>query len=64
MCQNTKTSKGLTKILTLYPGCADEQTSPILKIHKIQHFATICEKPRIEISRFYEQNHFITNAYD
>ena len=34
-----------------------------MKMHKIQHFVTICEKPRFEISNFHEQNHFITNAY-
>ena len=36
----------------------------IFKIHKIQHFVTICEASFFEISNFHEQNHFRTNAYD
>ena len=38
--------------------------NPIFKIHKIQHFVTICEKSLLEISSFYEQNHFITKAFE
>ena len=38
--------------------------TPIKKIHKIQHFVTICQKSLTEISNFHEQNHFITIAYN
>ena len=38
--------------------------TPIFKIHKIQHFVTICENLNFEISIFHEQNHFIIIAYD
>ena len=38
--------------------------TPIFKIHKIQHFITIWQKPLSEISYFHEQNLFITKAYD
>ena len=38
--------------------------TPIFKIHKIQHFVTVCRKSLPEISNFHEQNHFITKAYD
>ena len=38
--------------------------TPIFKIHKVQHFVTICQKSLTEISNFHEQNHFITKAYD
>ena len=34
---------------------------PIYKIHKLQHFVTICETSLFEISNFHEQNHFITD---
>ena len=34
--------------------------TPIFKIHKIQHFVTICQKSLSEISHFLEQNHLIT----
>ena len=38
--------------------------TPIFKIHKIQHFVTICQRSLSEISNFHKQNHFITKAYD
>ena len=38
--------------------------TPIFKIHKTQHFDTICETLLFEIASFHEQNHFITEAYD
>ena len=38
--------------------------TPIFKIHKIQHFVTICENTLFELSNIHEQNHFITKAYD
>ena len=34
----------------------------IFKIHKIEHFVTICENSLFEIANFQEQNHFITKA--
>ena len=36
--------------------------TPIFKIHKIQHFITICQKSLSEISCFHEQNLFITQV--
>ena len=38
--------------------------TPIIKIHKFQHFVTFCEKSIFEIPNVHEQNHFITKAYD
>ena len=61
ICQSTLPLKGLKEFLALYPGCAD---TPIFKIHKIQHFVTICENFIFKISIFHEQNHFVTMAYD
>ena len=37
-------------------------SSPIFKIHKIQHFVTICDESLFEISTLREQNHFIAEA--
>ena len=39
-------------------------STPIFKIHKIQHFDTIRETSLFEIANFHEQNHFITKVYD
>ena len=36
----------------------------IFKIHKIQHFLTICEKLVFEISRLRELNHLVTETND
>ena len=64
MCQFAQTLNGLTKLLTLHPGRADEHRHPIFKIHKIEHSETIRETSLFEIANFYEQNHLITKAYD
>ena len=37
--------------------------TPVFKIHKIQHFVTICGKSLSEISNLHERNHFSINAY-
>ena len=38
--------------------------NPIFKRHKCQHFVTVGEISRFEMSHFYECNGFITTVYD
>ena len=63
MCQSTKTLNVLTKLNITSSIRRWTQVPPFLKMIKFSILSQFVKKITFEISRFNEQNHFITKAY-